>query len=305
MENKPLTAVIGCGHVGTQAAVYAASSSLPLILFDVVDGLAQGRALDLAQAARPAGFNADVRAADSLEDTLEADIFVITAGRARKPGMSREDLARKNAGIIRNIARVLKEARDDAVFILVTNPLDAMVTLFTRESGRDRTRVLGMGGILDSARMAYFISRKTGLPAREIEAWVLGAHSDSMVPCFSLTRAGNRPAAELLTDTQMAEIAARTRKGGAEIVGYLKTGSAFIAPGASVFRLLRSVVEDENALLPVSVLAEGEYGCSGAAVGLPCVVGREGIKEVKELELTEEELEQLRRSFEEVRRIEL
>lgn len=305
MENKPFTAIIGCGNVGTQAAVYAAAASYPLMLFDVVEGLAQGRELDLAQAARPAGFDADIRAVESLEDTLDADIFIITAGKARKPGMSREDLARENANIIRGIAQVLKKAKDDAVFILVTNPLDAMVTLFVNETGRSRNQVLGMGGILDSARMAYFLSTETDVPARDIEAWVLGAHSDSMVPCFSLTRIDGKPAVELLSSEQMERVAERTKKGGAEIVGFLKTGSAFIAPGASVFRLLSAVVNDEGALLPVSVVARGEYGLEGAAIGLPCVIGREGIREVRELELADSELGQLRLSFEEVKQVEI
>jgi malate dehydrogenase len=251
------------------------------------------------QAQMPLYFESRVKPIKSLNEALDADIWVITAGKPRKPGMSRADLIRENASIIRDIALKAKEA-SNAIFVLVTNPLDVMVSLFAKLSGIERSRILGMGGILDSARMAYFISEKTGVPAKDIEAWVLGAHSDTMVPCFSLTRISGKSSAEILSDGDMAWIENERVSGGAEIVGYLKTGSAFIAPAASAFLLVDSIIRDTRKLLPVSVVAQGEYGFTGAAIGLPVVVGREGIIEVREPELTSRELAKLRESFNEV-----
>lgn len=298
-ENNPKIAVIGCGNVGTQFAVLAAINGYNLYLYDVVEGLPQGRSLDILQAQMPLKFKSSVKPLESLDEALDADVWVITAGKPRKPGMSRADLIRENASIIGEIANVAKKA-SDTIFVLVTNPLDVMVTHFAKLSGVDRRRILGMGGILDSARMAYFISEKTGVPVKDIEAWVLGAHSDSMVPCFSLTKISGKNSAEFLSKEDMEWIENKTINGGAEIVGYLKTGSAFIAPAASTFLLVESVIKDSKRLLPVSVIAQGEYGFNGAAIGLPVAVGKDGVVEVKELELSNREMERLRESFQEI-----
>lgn len=298
--NKKI-AVIGCGNVGTQFSFLAASFGYDLLLYDVVDGLSTGRALDISQAQRPLDFASQVRAIESLDEAVDCNLWVITAGKARQPGMTRADLASVNIQIISEIALHARKCRKDTVFLIVTNPLDVIVSKFVEISGVERYRVLGMGGILDSARMSYFASLVSGCPARDIEAWVLGAHSDSMVPCFSLTRIGERKAEDVLSAADMKWVAEKTVRGGAEIVSCLKTGSAFLAPGACAFRLARAVLEDEKILLPVSVYTDGEWGFKGAAIGLPCRVGSSGIEKVEELPLSAEEAEKLEMSFEEVK----
>ncbi|MCX7831918.1 MAG: malate dehydrogenase [Actinobacteria bacterium] len=301
MEKLNRIAVIGCGNVGTQFAFLAAAAGYSLYLYDVVEGLAKGRALDIMQAQRPLQFETSVQAIDDLSEASEANLWVITAGKPRKPGMSRADLANENIKIISTIAEKAKEAREDSIFIIVTNPLDIIVTKFMELTGFDRNRVLGMGGILDSARMSYFISKKTGVPAHKIESWVLGAHSDSMVPCFSLTKIDGQPAGNLLSEDDKKWVFDKTVNGGAEIVSYLKTGSAFLAPGASAYYLARAVLEDERLLLPVSVFSEGEYGFSEVAIGLPVEVGSRGAMRVVQLTLEEDEHQLLRRSYEEIK----
>lgn len=302
VNERPKVAIIGCGQVGTQAAAFLAIDSVcNLIFYDVVEGLAKGRALDLSQAAGPSVFDISITAVDSLEETCEADIFLITAGKTRLPGMSRTDLINTNTEILESIAKKLSPSKEDSVFVVVTNPLDVMVSLFLKKSGRGRTKVLGMGGILDSARLAYFIFNETGVSPLDIDAWVLGAHSDTMVPCFSLTRIKGEPASEFLTSEQKERIVERTRRGGAEVVSYLKTGSAFLAPGASAARLIKAIVEDENIMLPVSIYLDGEYGFKGAALGVPAIVGRNGIERIVEIQLDPDELEALKASFEEVK----
>ncbi len=303
-NEKPKVAIIGCGQVGTQAATLLALNSLcDLILYDVIEGLSKGRALDLSQAAVPSVFDVSITAVNSLEETLDADIFLITAGKSRLPGMSRTDLVNVNAEIIGKIAKKLSFSKKDSIFVVVTNPLDVMVSIFLKKSGRDRAKILGMGGILDSARLAYFISKETGISPLEIDAWVLGAHSNTMVPCFSLTRIKGQPADEVLSSNQKEKIVEKTRMGGAEIVSYLKTGSAFLAPGASAAKLVKTIVEDENFLLPVSVYLDGEYGFQGAALGVPAIVGRNGIERIVEIKLLPSELEALKVSFKEVKEI--
>lgn len=302
--NKVKTAIIGCGHVGTQAAFSIASGSLSdIVLYDIVEGLPKGRALDLSQASHPLNFNIDVDSAESIEDILDSDIFVITAGKPRKPGMSRSDLLKVNASIIDDLAGKLKESNREAVFIIVTNPLDAMVTRFTKKISRNRKKVFGMGGVLDSARFSYFISKDTGAEITEIEGRVLGPHSKMMVPCFSITRVGHKLSTELLTKAQQKDIAEKTRYGGAEIVSYLKDGSAFLAPGASIARLIKAIVRNEHSLLPVSVLTRGEYGFSGVSIGIPAVIGREGIVRTEDIKLAEEELAKLKEGFRKVKEL--
>lgn len=303
-SEKPKVAIIGCGQVGTQAATFlAVTTETSIILYDVVEGLARGRAIDLSQAAYPAGFKTRIEAADSFEEILDANIFIITAGKARLPGMSRSDLINMNTEILLDIIEKLSFSRREAVFVVVTNPLDVMVSLFVKESGRERTKVLGMGGILDSARLAYFISQETGISPLEIEPWVIGAHSDTMVPCFSITKIRGESADKVLTGKQKIEIAEKTKYGGAEIVSYLKTGSAFLAPGASIARLVKAIVEDEKSLMPVSVFLQGEYGLEGAAIGVPVIVGKDGVEKIVELKISLSEYQALKKSFEEVKEL--
>lgn len=286
--------------MGTQTAVHLAQSSLcELLLYDVVEGLAKGRALDLSQSAVPAGFFSKVEAVDDFKELLVADIYLITAGMARTPGMSRKDLLDANISILDSIIESLKNAREDAVFVIVTNPLDVMVSYFFKKIGRPRERVLGMGGMLDSARFSYFISEKLKVPLADIDAWVLGAHSDSMVACFSMTNIGGTSARDILTLEERKELADKTKKGGAEIISYLKSSSAFLAPGAAAARLVKAILNDEKRLFPVSVFLEGEYGCSGAAIGVPVRVGRTGWLSIEEFELDDEEMLALKESFRE------
>jgi malate dehydrogenase len=298
-DNKTV-AVIGCGNVGTQFAMATARAGYDIYLYDVVEGLAKGRALDLAQAQQPLNFESQIKAIDNLDEVLDCDAWVITAGKPRKPGMSRADLARENLAIIREIAEKARRVADKTIFILVTNPLDIVVTKFLEYTGFERNRVLGMGGVLDSARMAYFISVIKNISPLEVEPWVLGAHSDTMVPVFSLTKIRGQVALEVLTPEERRWVAERTINGGAEIVSYLKTGSAFLAPGAAAFRLLKAALTDEKVMLPVSVLALGEYGFNGAAIGLPVIVGSSGVEKIVEIELLPEEEKALRNSFEEI-----
>lgn len=294
-------AVIGCGNVGTQFAFLAAFAGYNLYLYDIVDGLAQGKALDIMQAQKPLQFETSIQSIDDLSEAADADLWVITAGKPRKPGMSRADLANENIKIISTIAEKAKETKEETIFIIVTNPLDIIVTKFVEITGFYRNKVLGMGGILDSARMSFFISMKTGVPACKIESWVLGAHSDSMVPCFSLTKIYGQPAGSLLTEEDKKWVFNKTVNGGSEIVSYLKTGSAFLAPGASTYYLAKAVLEDERLLLPVSVVSEGEYGFSDVAIGLPVEVGARGAMRVVQLTLEEEEHQLLRKSYEEIK----
>lgn len=296
-ESRKKVCVVGLGNVGTTAAFLLAQNGYDLKLYDVVEGLSQGRALDIMQAQRALGFTSKVAAVSDLKDCSDCDVWLITAGKPRMPGMTREQLVSDNLKIIKSIAEKAAFAKKDSIFVLVTNPLDVMVTAFTRLTGFERERVLGMGAILDASRMAYFISEMKGIPAKDIEAWVLGPHSDNMVPAFSLTKIEGRSAVEVLNEEERKEIAERTINGGAEIVSYLKTGSAFLAPGACAFMLVDSVLKDTKALLPVSVYLAGEYGLEGASVAVPCVVGRKGIEEIKELELTSEEMGKLREGF--------
>ncbi len=293
----PKLTVIGAGNVGATVAQYLVQQNLgDVVLLDVVEGLAKGKALDLAQAAPIQGCAARITGTQRYEDTAGSDLVVITSGSPRKPGMSRDDLLLTNFKIVRAVVEQVARTSPQAVLLMVTNPLDAMVYTARRVSGFPRERVLGMAGVLDTARFRAFMAEALGLSPAVITAMVLGGHGDEMVPCVSLARIAGAPVAELLPANKLAAVVARTRQGGAEIVKLLQTGSAFYAPAAAVCRMAAAILRDEQALLPCAAWLEGEYGFSGQVLGVPVVLGRRGAERVVELPLAPEDREALAQS---------
>jgi malate dehydrogenase len=283
-------AIIGAGQVGsTLAQRIVESGTADVAMVDIVEGLARGKALDIAQSL--SFFPVNTRIEGGKEYTLAegADIVVITAGLPRKPGMSRSDLLQVNAAIIRGVVAQICQVAPEALMIMVTNPLDEMAYLAWRLTKWDKHRIMGMAGTLDCARFQYFLARELGVPPSVVKTIILGSHGDSMVPLKGYTQVKGVPVTSLLSREKIDELAARARDGGAEIISYLKTGSAYYAPSAAVFRLIRSLLGDEKSILPASVLLEGEYGIEGVFLGVPVRLGRKGWEDVIELELDEEE----------------
>ena len=286
--------VVGAGHVGATAAQYIAEKNLAdVVLIDIVDGLPQGKALDLMEAAPVNMHDRKLVGTNDYADTKGSDIIVITAGIARKPGMSRDDLLKTNANIVRTVAQETFKHSPDAIYIVVTNPLDVMTHLVQKTTKLDSKKVIGMAGVLDSARFQTFIGMETGFSVEDIRAMVLGGHGDLMVPLTRLATVNGIPISELLPQAKIDEMVERTRNGGAEIVKLLKSGSAYYAPGASVAHMVEAILRDKNRLLPCAVLPQGEYGLKDVYIGLPAVLGREGLKKIVEIKLTEEEKEAL------------
>lgn len=282
--------VIGAGNVGATLAMLVAQEGLAdVFLYDVVEGIPQGKALDIAEACPLWGSPVKVSGSTRLEDSSGSDIIVITAGLARKPGMSRDDLLHANAAIVGGIAKKLPEFSPDAVLIIVTNPMDVMAELAWKASGFSAERVIGMGGVLDSARFRTFIAWATGAHPKEVEAMVLGGHGDQMVPVESLIKVNGKALKEILSPDDIQAIIARTRNGGAEIVALLKTGSAYYAPAASACDMVRAILRDEKKVLPSAVLLRGEYGSEGVYAGVPAVLGRRGVEKIIEVTLHTEE----------------
>ena len=285
MPREKIT-VIGAGNVGATCAQRILEQRLgDVVLLDINEGVARGKALDLMQSGPVMGYAERIVGTADYRDTADSDIVVVTSGAARKPGMSRDDLLKINFDIVTSVVRQAAAASPEAVFIVVTNPLDAMVHAALRVSGFPRQRVVGMGGILDTARFQSFLAEALGLSSLVVEAMVLGGHGDAMVPCISLARVSGAPVAELLPADQIQAIVERTRQGGAEIVKWLQHGSAFYAPAAATVRMLAAVVRDEKALLPCAAWLEGEYGLHAQVLGVPVVLGRGGVERVVELEL--------------------
>lgn len=294
--------VVGAGLVGTSAAEKIVQRNVAdVVLIDIVEGLAEGKALDIKQSAPVIGFESDIFGTTNYGDTAGSDVVVITAGLARKPGMTREDLLLKNAEIVGGIVEKTVKHSPDCIFVVVTNPMDVMAYLAWKKSGFDSKRVIGMGGVLDSARYAVFVSRKAGVPLSEVEALVLGAHGEPMVPVPSRTKVKGKPIAEVLGKAGVEETSRLTKKGGAQIVKLLKTGSAYTAPGASVSLVVEAVVRDQKRVLPCSVYTEGEYGIKDVYCGMPAKLGREGVIEIAGLDLTDAEKEALKKSAEGIR----
>ncbi len=282
--------VIGAGNVGATTAQRIAEAGLAdVVLVDIVEGLPQGKGLDLAEAAPVVGHDARIVGTNDYADTAGSDIVVVTSGLARQPGMSRDDLLAKNAGIVRSVVRAAAAVSPTAVLIVVTNPLDAMCHVALDASGFPRERVLGMAGVLDSARFRTFIAQELGVSVEDTHAFVLGGHGDTMVPLPRYSTVAGIPITELLPPDRVQALSERTANGGAEIVGMLKTGSAFYAPAASVFEMVEAILLDRKRVLPCAVLLDGEFGTRGLFVGVPAVLGAGGMERVLEIELTDDE----------------
>lgn len=293
----PKVTVVGAGQVGaTTAFLLATRGVADVTLTDVAEGLPQGKALDMMHSRSVLKFGPEVVGTNDYADTAGSDVVVITAGVPRRPGMTRDELLAVNSGIVGSVIGQALAVSPDAVFICVTNPLDVMTDLAWKLSGLPAERVFGMGGVLDSARFAYFIARATGAKIGQVEALVAGAHGDAMVPLPRLSAVAGRPLTDLLSPEEIAEVVRRTVFGGAEVVSLLKTGSAFYAPGASIAAMVEGVLSDTGTVLPSCVRLDGQYGISGVHMTVPAVLGRRGVVAVPELDLTDEELAALRAS---------
>src|SRR3954453_19684083 len=296
--------VIGAGNVGATAAQRIAEAGLAdVVLVDIVEGLPQGKGLDLAEAAPVVGHDAAVVGTNDYADTAGSDVIVVTSGLARKPGMSRDDLLMKNAEIVGGVVKAAAAQSPDAVLIVVTNPLDAMGHVALKASGFPRERVLGMAGVLDSARFRTFIALELGVSVKDVHAFVLGGHGDTMVPLSRYSTVAGVPITELLPADRVKALEDRTANGGAEIVALLKTGSAFYAPAASTFEMVDAILRDRKRVLPCATYLQGEFGVDGLFVGVPGVLRRGGLERVFEIELTPEERQAFEKSVDAVREL--
>ena len=295
--------VVGSGFVGATAAMRVAQRSVAdeVVMVDIVEGLPQGLSLDMRQSAPIEDFEPAVRGTNDYAETAGSDVVVITAGLPRQPGMSRMDLLEKNAGIMREVVERVAEASPDSVVIVVTNPLDEMTFLASEVSGFPKHRVMGMAGVLDSARLRYFISEERGVSPLVVEAMTLGSHGESMVPLPRQATVDGRPLEDLVDSDVLERLYARTRDAGAEIVGLLKKGSAYYAPSAAISRMVDAVAGDTGEVLPVSAWCSGQYGISEVYVGVPARLGKGGVQEIVELDLNDDELGALRAAAEAIR----
>jgi malate dehydrogenase len=296
-------AVLGAGNIGGSLAQRLAEADLAseVVLVDIVDGLPQGKALDIAESAPILGFATQVTGSTSLDAVRGADVVVETAGLARKPGMSRSDLLEKNAAIVGAHADAVRTGAPQAVCLVVTNPVDVMTAYFRQRSGLPPARVFGESGTLDAARFRYFVAEELGVAPRDVTAFVLGTHGDTMVPVLTLSSVSGVPLARLLPAEKLARIVERTKQGGAEVVNLLKTGSAYFAPTASQAELVHAIADDEHRLLSASAFLDGAYGERGVYVGVPVVVGRAGVEKVVEVDLAPAEKEAFAASVRAVR----
>jgi malate dehydrogenase len=282
--------VIGAGNVGATTAQRIIETGLAdVVLVDIVEGLPQGKALDLAEAAPVVGYDVRVTGTNDYAATAGSRIIVVTSGLARQPGMSRDDLLAKNASIVAAVVGQAAAVSPEAIVIVVTNPLDAMCHVAMRASGFPRERVIGMAGVLDSARFRHFIASELEVSVRDVSAFVLGGHGDTMVPLPRYSTVGGVPITELLSAERIAQIVERTRNGGAEVVALLKSGSAYYAPAAAVVEMVEAILLDRRRILPCAAYLRGEYGIDGLFFGVPVVVGTRGMERVIEISLTEEE----------------
>ncbi|MBC7997064.1 MAG: malate dehydrogenase [Leptolyngbya sp.] len=296
--------VVGAGYVGSTVAQYVAEkdiSDVVLVEIDALEGVAQGKSLDLMQAAPINGHSRSLKGTSDYANSKNSDIVVITAGIARKPGMTREDLLRTNAKIVQEVAEKAVKQSPDAIFIVVTNPLDVMTYLAQKTTKLDPSKVIGMAGVLDSARFQAFISMELNVSCEDVRAMVLGGHGDLMVPLPRYSSVNGIPITELMAKDRVDALGARTRDGGAEIVGLLKTGSAYYAPGASVSQMVEAILRDKHRLLPCAVMAQGQYGLNDVYIGLPTVLGKNGVEKIVELKLTDEESALLKKSADSIK----
>lgn len=293
----PKVTVVGAGQVGATTAFLLATRQVAnVVLVDVAEGLPQGKALDMMHARSVLQFGPRVSGTNDYADTAGSDVVVVTAGLPRKPGMTRDDLLSANAGIVRSVIAQVVAASPDAIVICVTNPLDIMTYLALKESGLPKERIFGMGGVLDSARFAYFIADALDAPIDSVEALACGAHGDAMVPLPAHSVVAGTSLTELLCESEVSALVERTIHGGAEVVAFLKTGSAFYAPAASVARMVQAVVTDAGATMPSCVYLDGEYGVSDLYMSVPATLGRAGVVAIPELELSDEDLARMQAS---------
>jgi malate dehydrogenase len=301
---RPKITVVGAGNVGATVAQYAVERELgDVVLVDVVEGLPQGKALDLLQAGPVHRYDCRLVGSNGYDETAGSDIVVITAGLARKPGMTRDDLLFKNAEIVTAVVAQVAPRSPQAILVLVTNPLDAMVQLAWKKSGFPPERVVGMAGVLDSARFRTFIARELDVSVENVTAFVLGGHGDTMVPLPRYSTVAGIPITELLPPERIQALVQRTRDGGAEIVGLLKTGSAYYAPAASTVEMVEAILKDKKKILPCAAYLTGQYGVRGLYVGVPVKLGRGGVEQVIEIRLTDEERAAFQRSAAAVREL--
>ncbi|MDG1201771.1 MAG: malate dehydrogenase [Candidatus Actinomarina sp.] len=288
--------VVGAGKYGSMTALRVAEYNLAseVVMTDIVEGLPQGLALDINQSRFVEKFDTKVSGTNDYKETAESDVVVITAGLPRKPGMSRMDLLEVNAGIVTDVTKQILEHSEDPIIIVVTNPLDQMTTLTAEVSKLSKGRVIGQAGILDSSRFAYFISEKLNVKMSDVYALTLGSHGETMVPVPSLCTVSGEPLVDILSEKDIDELVKKTSEGGAEIVGLLKTGSAYFAPASSAATMVKSIISDSNEVFPVCAWLEGEYGINDVYLGVPAKLGKGGVTEVVEYDLTTTELDALR-----------
>lgn len=289
--------IIGAGNVGATAAHWAASKELgDIVLLDVMEGVPQGKALDLMEAAPVEGFDCNIKGTNSYEDTANSDVVIITAGLARKPGMSRDDLLMKNAEIIKGVSEQVARYSPNAYVIMVSNPLDAMAHVAMKATGFPKNRIIGMAGVLDAARLRTFVAMELNVSVEDVNAIVLGGHGDTMVPLARFCNVSGIPITTLIPKNRIDAIVERTRNAGAEIVNLLKTGSAYYSPAASAVQMAEAILKDKKRMIPCAAYLEGEYGIKGLFVGVPVKLGGNGIEQIIELELTPHEMEELKKS---------
>jgi malate dehydrogenase len=290
--------VVGAGNVGATAAQRVAEKDLArhVVLVDIAEGIPQGKGLDQWQSAPIEGFDARVIGTNGYEETAGSGIYIVTAGIARKPGMSRDDLLTTNAGIVRQVSENIAHVSPDAIIVMVSNPLDVMCYVAMKASGFPRERVIGMAGVLDTGRYRAFLAEAMDVSVEDIQAMVLGGHGDTMVPLISYTTVSGIPVTQLIDRAKLDAIVDRTRNGGAEIVKHLKTGSAYYAPSAGAVQMAEAIVKDKKRILPCAAWLQGEYGMRDLFLGVPCKLGRRGLEQVIEVELTDDERAALKRS---------
>src|SRR5688500_14775850 len=298
--------IIGAGNVGATCAHWAASKELgDIVLVDIpqVEGMPQGKALDLYEASPVEGFDARIIGSTTYEPTANSDVVIVTAGVARKPGMSRDDLININTGIVKSVAENVAKHSPNAVMIVVSNPLDAMVYVAWKASGFDTKKIVGQAGVLDVARYRSFIAMELNVSVEDVHALLLGGHGDDMVPLKRYTSVGGIPVTQLMKPDRLEEIIKRARNGGAEIVNLLKTGSAYYAPAAATVQMAEAIIKDKKRILPCAAYCDKEYGIGGYFVGVPCVLGAKGVERIIEIELDDEERKMFQSSVDHVKEL--
>tara|TARA_Y100000590_G_C15716459_1_gene1012078 strand:- start:1278 stop:2222 length:945 start_codon:yes stop_codon:yes gene_type:complete len=301
---KKKISLIGAGQIGgTLAHLISIKELGNVVLFDVMEGVAKGKALDIAQSTSVDGYNINLTGTNNYEDTKNSDVIIVTAGVPRKPGMTRDDLLATNLKIIKQVAEGIKKTSPNSFVICITNPLDVIVMALQKYSGLPKNKVIGMAGILDSSRFKYFLSQELNVPVKNISSLVLGGHGDTMVPMPNHTTVNGKPLNQLIKKEKLDSIINRTRKGGAEIVKFLEKGSAFYAPAASGVEMVESYIKDLKKTLPCAAYLDGEYGIKNIYAGVPVVIGKNGVEKIIEIDISNEEKKQLDRSVSAVREL--